>query len=118
MNCHHCINNKISDKGKVCTHCALLRLRLYENNGASESNSKGPFTCTVSVPVSVTVKAYHCVNGEGLFDSQTGFGTHSACQCKFEGDRDVSGNGDDTCKWILNSLQKHGNDSINLSIAV
>ena len=52
-----------------------------------------------SVPASVTVKVYHCVNGEGLFDSQTGFGTHSACQCKFEGDRDDSGNGDDTCIW-------------------
>ena len=64
VNCHHCINNKISDKGKVCTHCALQRLRLYENNGTSESNSKGPFTRTVSVPASVTVKVYHCVNGD------------------------------------------------------
>ena len=118
MNCHHCINNKFSDKGKVCTQCALQRLRLYENNGASESNSKGPFTRTVSVPVSVTVKVYHCVNGEGLFDSQTGFGTHSACQCKFEGDRDEDGNGDETCKQTLIVGEKHGNGCINLSMAV
>ena len=28
----------------------------------------GPFTRTVSGPVSVTVNVYHCVNGGGLFD--------------------------------------------------
>ena len=43
---------------------------------------EGVFTRTVSVSVSVTVsvKAYHCVNGNGPFDVQNGFGTHSDCQ--------------------------------------
>ena len=35
------------------------------------------FTRTVSV--SVSVKVYHCVNGNGPFDGQNGFQTHSYC---------------------------------------
>ena len=35
---------------------------------------KGLFTRNVSV------KIYHCINGNGLFDGQNGFGTHSDCQ--------------------------------------
>ena len=50
---------------------------------------KGPFTRTVSV------KFYHCVNGDISFDRQNGFGTHSVHQCKFESDRDG------TCKRTL-----------------
>ena len=57
------------------------------------------FTRTVSVPVSVNV--LHCVNGDGLFDGQIGFGTYSVRQCKFEGDCD----GDGTCKRILHSIK-------------
>ena len=43
------------------------------------------------MPVSVTIKVYHCVNGDGLFDRQIGFRTHSVHQCKF--DRDYDGDG-------------------------
>ena len=43
---------------------------------------KGMFTHTVSVStcVTVSVKVYHCVNGNRLFDTENGFGTHSNCQ--------------------------------------
>ena len=51
------------------------------------------------MPVSVTVKVYHCGNGDGLFDEQIGFGTHSVRQCKFDGDCDGDGDGGGTCKW-------------------
>ena len=61
-----------------------------------ECNSKGQFTLTVSV--SVIVKVYHCVNGDGLFEVHIGFGTHSAYLCKFDSDRDGEWNGDRTCK--------------------
>ena len=57
----------------------------------------------VSLFVSVTVNVYHCVNGDRLFDGQIGLGTHSACQCKFDGDGD--GNRGGTCKWTL--IGKH-----------
>ena len=67
---------------------------------------KGPFTRTVSLFVSVTVNVYHCVNGDRLFDGQIGLGTHSACQCKFDGDGD--GNRGGTCKWTL--IGKHYNE--------
>ena len=53
------------------------------------------FTRTVSVTVPVTV--LHCVNGDGPFDGQIGFGTHSVRQCKFDGDG--------TCKRILHSIK-------------
>ena len=47
----------------------------------------GPVTHTVSVPVpvSVTVKVYHCVNGDGPFDGEIEFRTHYLSQCKFKG---------------------------------
>ena len=51
-----------------------------------------PFTRTVSV----TIKFYHCANGDGLFDRRNGSGTHSVHQCNFYGD------GDGTCKRTLN----------------
>ena len=38
-----------------------------------------------------------CQYGDGPFDRQIGFGTHSVCPCKFDGDCD----GDGTCKWTL-----------------
>ena len=69
--------------------------------GDGGGTSNGPFTCTVSVPVSVTVKVCHHANSEGLFDRQIGFKTHSACQCKFDGDYDGDMDGDGTCKWTL-----------------
>ena len=42
----------------------------------------GLFTHTVSVPMpmSVTVKIFHCVNGDGPSEGQIGFGTHSVHQ--------------------------------------
>ena len=33
------------------------------------------------------------VNGEGPLDRQIGFGAHSACQCKFDGDGEWTGVG-------------------------
>ena len=50
---------------------------------------KVPFTRTVSV----TIKFYHCANGDGLFDRRNGSGTHSVYQCTFDGDG--------TCKRTL-----------------
>ena len=47
---------------------------------------KSPLTRSVSVPVSVTIKADHCASGVGPFDRQIGFGTNSVQQCKFDGD--------------------------------
>ena len=41
---------------------------------------KGLFTRTVSVPVSISVKIYHCANGNGPFDGQNRYRTHSAHQ--------------------------------------
>ena len=37
------------------------------------------FTRTISVSISITisVKIYHCVNGNGLFDGQNWYRTHS-----------------------------------------
>ena len=40
-------------------------------------NSKDLFTRTVSVPVAVSVKVYHCVNGDGPFDRLNGYRSHS-----------------------------------------
>ena len=55
--------------------------------------SKGLFTRTVSVSVSVSLKVYHCVNGDGPFDGQNGFCTHPLAWCKPDGDG--------TCKQAL-----------------
>ena len=74
---------------------------------------KGLFTCTVSVSVSVTIKVYHCVNGNSPLDGQNGFCTHSACQTdrtigtmlNFDGDGDGHGDGDGTCKQALMNLK-------------
>ena len=41
-------------------------------------STTGLFTRTVSV--SVTVKVYHCAYGDGLFDGQNGYRTHSVRQ--------------------------------------
>ena len=43
---------------------------------------KGLFTWTFSmyVSASVSVKVYHCANGNGPFDGQNGFRIHSDCQ--------------------------------------
>ena len=38
------------------------------------------------VYVTVTFKVYHCVNGDRSLNGHVGFGTHSACQCIFDGD--------------------------------
>ena len=51
-------------------------------------STKGSFTRAVSVPTAITVNVYHCANGDGPFDRENGFGTHSVCQCKFDGDCD------------------------------
>ena len=64
--------------------------------------TEGPFTYTVSVPVSIiiTVNVYHSVNGDGPI----GFGTYFVSQCKFDSDRD--GSRDGTCKWTLNTWKQ------------
>ena len=54
---------------------------------------------TRTVFVSVIVKFYDCVNGNGPFHGGNGFCTHSARQCKFDDDGD--GDGDGTCKRTL-----------------
>ena len=46
------------------------------------------------VSVKVTVKVYHCANGDEPIDGQIGFGTYSILQCKFDDDC----YGDGTCK--------------------
>ena len=58
----------------------------------------GPFTHTISVPMSVTIKVCHCAKGDGPFDRQIGFGTHSVRKCNFDGD------GDMTTTWICSNL--------------
>ena len=54
------------------------------------------------VSVTITIKVHHCVNGDGLFDGEIGFGTRSVHWCKFDGDCDEDGDGDSTCKETLN----------------
>ena len=56
-------------------------------------STKGSFTGTVSVPMSVTAKVYHCADDDGPFDGQIEFGTHSVRQRKFDGDEDDDGDG-------------------------
>ena len=67
------------------------------------------FILTVSVSLTVSVKVYHCVNGNRLFDGQIEFRTHSDRQtdCHYvhnvnltDGDGDSEGDG--TCKQALN----------------
>ena len=62
-----------------------------------KSPTEGLFTHTISVPVSdtVTLKVYHCAYGNGAFDREIGFETHSVHYMKFDGD--VDGNGDMVC---------------------
>ena len=48
--------------------------------------------------VKVTVKVYHCANGDGPFDEQIAFGSYSVHQFKFDEDCYGDGNGDGTCK--------------------
>ena len=67
---------------------------------------QGLFTSALSVKV--TVKVYRYTNGDGPFNGQIGFRTHSVHQCKFDCDCDFDGDGDvdDACKWTLKS-EKH-----------
>ena len=53
------------------------------------------------VPVSITVpvKVYDCVNADGPFYRQIGFGTHPINPCKFDGNCNWDGNG--ACKRSL-----------------
>ena len=57
-----------------------------------------PFVRTASLPVSVlvTVKVYHCANGDRLVDGQNGF--HSACHSQLDGDGD---------RFIYTKLLRH-----------
>ena len=41
---------------------------------------QGLFTRTVYVSVSVTINVYHCAYGDGPFDGQNGYRTHSVHQ--------------------------------------
>ena len=61
-------------------------------------NHKGLFT---GMSVTVTVKVYHCTDGDGPFDGQIGFRTHSIHQCKFDSDCDRDGYRDGACKGTL-----------------
>ena len=65
--------------------------------------TKGLYTRTVSVPVSakVTVKVYHCANGDGSFDGQIELRTYSLHQCKFDGVCDGDGDGDGTVSHTI-----------------
>ena len=58
---------------KKFVSCIQLRPRF------NRTRCKGLLTRTVSVSMSVNVslKFYHCANGDGPFDGQNGFRTHS-----------------------------------------
>ena len=75
-----------------CRFLCLIFKYVYLQTG-------GLFTRIVSMPLSITAtfNAYHGFNGDGPFDGQIGFETHSACQCKFDGGRDGDRNGNITC---------------------
>ena len=47
----------------------------------------------MSMSVKVTIEIHHFANGNGPFDRQTEFRTHSVHQCKFDGDCDGDGGG-------------------------
>ena len=66
----------------------LRRIKDFpDGEGRGTPTPKGLFTRTVSV--SVTVKVYHCVNGNGPFDRQNGFCTDSAHQMERHHRRNV-----------------------------
>ena len=54
-----------------------IKLPVVSDTTRGKVDIKGTFTRTVSVPMSVTVEVYRCTNGDGPFDGQIGFGTHS-----------------------------------------
>ena len=53
--------------------------------------------------VKVAGQSLRCVNGDGPFDRQTGFRTHSVCQCKFDGGFDGDGDREGMCKRTLSA---------------
>ena len=50
------------------------------------------------VSLKVTVKVYHCANGDEPFDGQIRFRAYSVHQCKFDNDCYGDGDGDGTCR--------------------
>ena len=61
---------------RFCSVQLIISLVFSKN---LKSPTEGLFTQTISVPVSdtVTLKVYHCAYGNGAFDGQIGFETHS-----------------------------------------
>ena len=53
------------------------------------------------VPITITIKFYHCADGDRMFDRQIGFQTHSVRQCKFDSDCEGDGDRKGACKWAL-----------------
>ena len=49
---------------------------------------QAPSPCLCQSP-----SVYHCADDDGPFDGQIEFGTHSVCQCNFDGDEDDGGDG-------------------------
>ena len=46
-------------------------------------------------------QVYHCVNGDRPLNGQIGLETNSACQYKFNDDKDGDRDQDATCEWTF-----------------
>ena len=79
--CWRRVSNNINSRPLTLFNLLYFVIRILICNSWSKgSNGLSTRTGPVSVSVSVTVKVYHCVNGNGPFDRQNGFCTHSVRQ--------------------------------------
>ena len=63
-----------------------------DRDGDVDSMCKWAVTYRIhAVSITITVKVYHCADGDRPFDGKIGFGSHFVHKCKFDSDGDEDG---------------------------